>query len=65
VAWEIDKKQEVRVYEARSPQQAWQAAVLEKIGKYMYIFVHFYAYLYIFIYLYIYIYLQIHKYIYL
>lgn len=32
VAWEIDKKQEVRVYEARSPQQAWQAAVLEKIG---------------------------------
>ena len=32
VAWEIKGKQVVRVYEARSPQQAWQAAVLEKIG---------------------------------
>lgn len=32
VAWEINNEQVVRVYEARSPQQAWQAAVLEKIG---------------------------------
>ena len=32
VAWEIKGKQVVRVYEARSPQQAWQAAVLEKVG---------------------------------
>ena len=32
VAWEIQGKQVVRVYEARSPQQAWQAAVLEQIG---------------------------------
>ena len=32
VAWEIKGSQVVRVYEARSPQQAWQAAVLEKIG---------------------------------
>ena len=32
MAWEINNEQVVRVYEARSPQQAWQAAVLEKIG---------------------------------
>ena len=34
VGWKLDSsdKETIRVYEARSPQQAWQAAMLESIG---------------------------------